>query len=71
MLPGTMKKKGKMLGLASMVLASSTVFGSCGLTDIRDNLIGGSLDAVRGAAGDLIGAFLPDFNELLPAIPPT
>ena len=44
--------------LLPVAMLGSTVFGSCGATEIRNSFIAGSLDAVRAAAGDLLGPFL-------------
>lgn len=44
--------------LLPIAMLGSTVFGSCGATEIRNSFIAGSLDAVRAAASDLLGPFL-------------
>jgi len=51
------------------VALGSTVFTSCGATDIRDNLIEGALSAVKGAATSWVDGLLPDFNEFIEAVP--
>jgi hypothetical protein len=56
--------------LAACLLASSTVC-SCGLTDIKDNIIAGALAGVKGAATNWVDGFIVDLNEFFEAIPDT
>ena len=62
-------RKAKLTLVAAMALVGGTVFTSCGLTDIRDNLISGALSGVKGAASNWIDGLLPDFNEFIEAVP--
>jgi len=55
--------------IACALLAGGTLFSGCNITDIRDSLITGSLSAVQGAANDVVGSLLIDFNELFESIP--
>jgi len=58
------------LGLMAATLAAGTVFGaSCGLSDIKDNLVAGSLNFVKSYTADAWDLIIPNLNELFPAIP--
>jgi len=62
------RKAKPALGVA-MALAGGTLFTSCGLTDVRDNLIAGVLAGVKGSATTWVDGLLPDFNEFIEAVP--
>lgn len=57
------------LAAMTALLAGGTLFTSCGLTDIRDNLVAGALSGVKGAASGWVDGLIPDFNEFIEAIP--
>jgi hypothetical protein len=52
-----------------MAAAGSTVFSSCGLSDIKDSLVEGSLAGVKGAATNWVDGFILDLNELIDPFP--
>lgn len=62
-------RKTKLAALAAFAVAGGTMFGGCGLSDIKNNLVDGALAAVKGASTDFIGSFLVDFNEWIDPIP--
>ena len=62
-------RKAKLALVTAMAFGGGTLFTSCGLTDIRDNLIAGALSGVKGTASTWIDGLLPDFNEFIEAIP--
>jgi|GEM_PF-2665914 len=55
--------------LMAAVLGGGTLFSSCGINDIQDNLIAGALAGVKGAATNWVDGLLIDFNEFVEAIP--
>ena len=55
----------------SVCVAGGTMFTSCGLTDIRDNLISGALGGIEGAAENWVSALIIDLNEIFEATPDT
>ena len=57
------------IALLTTFAAGSTMFVSCGMTDIQDNLIAGTLGAVKGAAQNWIGDLLVNFNGFFAAVP--
>jgi hypothetical protein len=59
----------RVVVFAAVGIAGSTLC-SCGLTDIRDNLVSGALGAVEDAAGNAINSLIPDFLEFFGTIPP-
>lgn len=61
-------RKAKLALLATCLMLGSTVC-SCGLVDIKDNIIAGALAAVKAAATDAVDSVLPNFNEFIDAIP--
>ena len=64
-------RKTKMALFMAFALAGGTVFTSCTMTDVKDNLIAGSLAAVRGAATNWIGSLFVDFTEFVQPFPGT
>lgn len=63
-------RKARLALMATCLVAGSSVC-SCGIADIKDNLIAGALAGVKGAATNWIDGILPDFNEFVEAIPDT
>lgn len=61
--------KTKMALFMACALTGGTLFASCTMTDIRDNLIAGSLAAVRGAATNWVGSLFLDFTEFVQPFP--
>lgn len=57
------------LASAAMMLAGGSLFTSCGLSDIKDNLIAGSLAGVKSFATDFVDSLLINFNEIFDATP--
>ena len=57
------------IALLTTFAAGSTMFASCGMADIRDNLIAGSLAGFKGAATNWVGGFLINFNEFWEPFP--
>jgi len=55
--------------IACAMLVGGTLFSGCNISDIRDSLIAGSLSAVQGAANDVVGSLLIDFNEIFDPTP--
>jgi hypothetical protein len=55
--------------IAACMMGGCTMFSSCGLTDIRDNVVSGALGAVEVASADFVGSLLIDFNEWIEPTP--
>jgi len=53
-------KKVKLTLVATMMLGSGTLFTSCGLADVKDNLVAGALSAVKGSAATWVDDLIPD-----------
>lgn len=64
-------RKAKLAVMTTFIAAGSTVFSSCGWTDVRDNLVAGALDAVSGASENWISSLIIDMNEIFEATPDT
>ncbi len=62
-------RKTKMALFMAFALAGGTVFASCTMTDIKDNLIAGSLAAVKGAATNWVSSLFVDFTEFVEPLP--
>lgn len=56
-------------GLLTVCMAGGTLFSSCGLGDIKDNLIAGALSGVKNSASIWVDGLIPDFNEFIEAVP--
>ena len=67
MLNGYVVRKAKFLLLTALMFGSGMLFSSCGLTDIRDNVIAGALAGVKGSTQSWVNGLIPDFNELMEA----
>ncbi len=52
--------------LTALMLTGGTLLSSCGWTDVRLNLIAGTLAAVRGVATDWVAAFFPPAPTVYP-----
>ena len=52
-------RKAKLALAMAMALAGGTVFTSCGLSDIKNNLIAGALGAVKTVTQNWVTASLP------------
>ena len=59
----------KLAVLTTFAVTGGAMFTSCGLSDIRDNLIAGALGAVEGAAANWVDGLLIDANEIFEATP--
>ena len=68
MLMARVVRRARLAVLTVCVVAGSTVC-SCGLTDIRDNLIAGALAGIKGAATTWVDGIIPDLNEIIEAMP--
>ena len=68
MLMARVVRKARLALLTTCVVAGSTVC-SCGLTDIRDNLIAGALAGIKGATTNWVDGIIPDLNEIIEAMP--
>jgi hypothetical protein len=51
--------------LAAMTVAGGTVFTSCGMTDIRHNVVAGTMSFVEGYTTDMFYALFPPAGELI------
>jgi hypothetical protein len=61
--------KVKLSLLTTLAITGGTLFTSCGLTDLKDNLIAGALAGVKNAATNWVDGAIMDLNEIVEATP--
>lgn len=64
-------RKAKLALLSTFAVAGSTMFSSCGMGDIWDNMVAGALAGVKGATTNWVDGLIIDFNEFVEATPDT
>lgn len=57
----------KWTALLAGTLGGGTLTASCGMTDVKDMVVAGTLNAVKISAGEFWEALLPTWDEVLKA----